>query len=816
MYGIKKAVILAAAMSGGPKRFFRGHEKIGERDNLSSSRKCIRLAHNSVRGTFEWPHDPDGATTLFRVRGMWDMYKSIPITFMNSVDMKTWADFEIVLNGTQIFKKVVQYANYRHWRFWPAFDFVFPSECLKQGRNEFIIRNRTRPFRVLPSATMTIPCELSQNTVYQISDVQVLALSESRLARSKPLPSGVHIGHLVGGHEGTYISDEDYSHLIDLSVREDQGNLFAFVLNSHYCEINLDAINVEAIKRAGLRVAIRNHFNYDGHSHHELTEAQYNMMLRRFIKRLGKHFVGFGPSERWGVMKKVVAEGGTTDLSAIVKEFRRQFRTLLKQHRQVSRKGDLWVADPSFYHRYYMMEGADFPGIEVMSSNVSLTAASARGTAKAFGKEGWGAQNAWECQCYGGLGTMAQHEKYDPAFNRSRKNLLWLTQHFLYLSGARLIYAESGLFQHRVTVEREFDDPRQVELRMVQREFNDFVRHYPLQAQPITDIAYLHGQYDISRIPPNPPFTGVAGFSHLSLKMLEVCYPEYDVNGLGDNVRHMTPPNHPRRDTFSDTPFGAADIVPVEAESATLSQYSLLILAGWNTMDDENFNRLVAYVKKGGVLTLLLPHLTSSTHAKDPCKSVRTKWLRALCGVDFAAGHEDTVDAPLNALKLAKESRREYPTAASLIRRQPRDVRYRAHGTYGAALRNLRNITVNARTVLEETYSEFPFLIERRLGKGHVFLFNLADYPKSPTIYEIINATLRDIAARVPAQVRLVSGQGISYSVYPEPRSTDLTVYAVMNDWFGARKTCRAIFEIRGRRVPVLLHRNQVKVISLG
>ncbi len=88
------------------------------------------------------------------------------------------------------------------------------------------------------------------------------------------------------------LSQDDFSRTIRLFSLERQGNLLAFLFNSHFCEIDPALINTGLIRQAGLAVAIRNHFNYAGPQSHQFTEAEYNRRLRRLIRALGPNFLG--------------------------------------------------------------------------------------------------------------------------------------------------------------------------------------------------------------------------------------------------------------------------------------------------------------------------------------------------------------------------------------------------------------------------------------------------------------------------------------------------------------------------------------------
>ncbi len=115
-----KVVIDAARLSGGPRAVFQAHDVVTKR--YSEPRLCISLRRNSVMGNFSWPYPSGNMRGVFRIRGMWDMLREMPLSFYNSVDLKTWGEFEVRLNGRRVFRGTGQFMNYRSWRFWPALE----------------------------------------------------------------------------------------------------------------------------------------------------------------------------------------------------------------------------------------------------------------------------------------------------------------------------------------------------------------------------------------------------------------------------------------------------------------------------------------------------------------------------------------------------------------------------------------------------------------------------------------------------------------------------------------------------------------------
>ena len=69
-----------------------------------------------------------------------------------------------------------------------------------------------------------------------------------------------------------------------------------------------------------------------------------------------------------------------------------------------------------------------------------------------------------------------------------------------------------------------------------------------------------------------------------------------------------------RRFFFSGTPYGDFDEVPTEAKQDYFDRYSLLLHLGWNTMIQEDYDKLSHFVENGGTLLIGLPQF--SRHVK--------------------------------------------------------------------------------------------------------------------------------------------------------------------------------------------------------
>ena len=794
---------------------FEGRESLSNmsadiRQNVSLPRRCVRLADQEVRGNFNLTERPAGASAVFRIRGMWDMYQELSELLLNAVSlMDTSGVFEVVLNERVIYHGRITFWNYRRWRFWPSIDIQFSADILKTGGNIFTIRNHTRAFKKLKQDT-PVPDRYLSNTAYQISDVQILLGDTGNPPAAQTLPDDTFLGHMIGGHDVVHLEKEDYSHAVDLFTRSRQGNLIVFLMNPGKTsfDIDLDLVDTASIIRSGLHVALRYYGDNKGAT---IPERQYVDKLKSFVTRLGKNFLGFGPHEQHGFMSRIIQENSSaTDISVYSRAYIDLFAQRVERIRGINRDALIWDTDPSFYSHFHMTAGASLPAVEFCVQNASLDIASARGAAKAFGKPRWAAINSFECQAYGGLQTLDREADADPLFERRRRDLWWLTQHLLYLGGARIMYSESGMFDHRVTLQKEFDDKHLCDLRADHEAAVDFARIHRLHGQPIACIAYLQGGYDIYK---GGVFAAsqveAMGNSLYSWKNLEVCFPGVK--------RHV--PAKENCDVFnvdklamvSDTPYGEADILPVAANTEVMGEYKILIASGWHTMDTPLLEKLESYVLRGGTLALLLPQLTTGTTKIDPCAHIDPAWLERLCGVKFSGQQEK--DTPLTGIRLSQNLKKDlFPSLRAYLRRKETN-----RNDSATLMKKIITPKDGVSVIAEDEKSGLPFLLEKKLGDGSVFLFNIADFPSREQTYQCINAALADIIDSTSFDVRLKQGAHINYYLYSmNSQRGEFRLFILNNDWFDTENATQAVFQFDGRDHCFEVPKRQVIVADLS
>lgn len=90
--------------------------------------------------------------------------------------------------------------------------------------------------------------------------------------------------------------------------------------------------------------------------------------------------------------------------------------------------------------------------------------------------------------------------------------------------------------------------------------------------------------------------------------MLRVFYPENEVDACGPEG------------WFTSTPYGPVDLLPVEAPQDVMDRYKLMLFLGWNTYDENDFQRIKQYVFDGGTLLLSAAHFNAELQPDQPVR----------------------------------------------------------------------------------------------------------------------------------------------------------------------------------------------------
>ena len=335
---------------------------------------------------------------------------------------------------------------------------------------------------------------------------------------------------------------------------------------------------------------------------------------------------------------------------------------------------------------------------EPPTGHSSLLLAGARGAARAFNKDLWGAH-------------IANHVTRCPADDdMARRNFILLCQSWLY--GARLIYDEESALYAFHDAPYAFSDPIPYERRRQYQWLYHFASAIEL-GEPEVNVAFLHGYCDClvgglqgsPGIPPTKvwgalgPETDGWGFDtpERGWELLSSFMPGVWLYPVEQDPRAI-------RQFFCGTPHGQVDLVPIDAAPSTLSAYGLLVLPGWNTMTEDAHASLLEYARSGGHLVLSAAQCTEHVSrefllAKQDFRLFRDGDLRELAGVQVGA-----VKGMIDSIHWEDGQVCGCPGLPAVA------------------------TTVDSAQVLAADQDGRPVLVENRVGQGKVWMLTAGEY----------------------------------------------------------------------------------------
>ncbi|MBQ6470555.1 MAG: hypothetical protein IJJ33_01100, partial [Victivallales bacterium] len=297
------------------------------------------------------------------------------------------------------------------------------------------------------------------------------------------------------------------------------------------------------------------------------------------------------------------------DMREAMEHYLTWLRKSIDEARQVA-PGKTAFGDASGGHRYCYLAGVDYERTETMVPHTQHLCSQARPAAESLGHGEWGVHIA------------IQHA-VQPYFE-NHLNLYFLSLYQPWMMGANFLYEEDSLFLLFKEERQCWDDFATKGKRDMTRDFFRFAKTHPRKGRNVRRIAFLEGRYAapfngfICDVEQTPDYSVWGLFGNNSPawghRQPEKCRQLLDVLMPGASTLPLRQQYDKRRFFFSGTPYGDFDEVPVEASAQYLSHYQLLLNLGWNTMIQEDHDKLLDYVKGGGTLFTGLPQF--STHVR--------------------------------------------------------------------------------------------------------------------------------------------------------------------------------------------------------
>ncbi len=400
---------------------------------------------------------------------------------------------------------------------------------------------------------------------------------------------------------------------------------------------------------------------------------------------------------------------------------------------------------PSVMFKTFKAAGYNWVGAETMYSSLEPLVAFLRGFCKANDMKKFGVHHALQWSS-----TPLKDEKH---YDRYR-----LALYLSYMLGVTDINTEEGLWR----MEEYFLHPHRfkdecLEHLKQEQDFYHYIKTHTRSGKFYTPFAFVSGKHD-----------GILMFGDNNMwgwdNTPQTC-AEDSWRGLLKTVYPLSRPQDPLYrhgigdwkeplGYYTGTPVGNADVIPMESNLNVLSDYKLLIFAGYNMCEAEEAQKLYDFVKQGGKVILTRAHLTNTT---DYEKIRQFDLSFENHSFSFTNGNAEFVEDTINGVSLAV-----CKTAA------------------------------NADEVLSVTDSGLPLVCKYIIGKGEVILFNTKVYPAHQSIKDMYESLVKAEIEKAAQSESVWSktGNDVGTAAYKQEDGS-MHIYFIAVDWYNGRDGIR-------------------------
>ncbi len=405
--------------------------------------------------------------------------------------------------------------------------------------------------------------------------------------------------------------------------------------------------------------------------------------------------------------------------------------------------------------KYLYKAGLDRVDLEMTYDRLTEFYYSAtKGATIAYDKERFGADMAmvW----YGGN----QHDEL--WFKRWRTSL-----YHAFIRGADPIYAEHGLMDYKALGKNLDMDSLEVKrFRAELAEFENFTRNnLRPDGFPMAKIAFVYGNLD-SMAMGQPYVWGQRGENNgIPSGTAEHSWDIFD--SIYQKRSWEFRYRFGERDLSGNPPLGQADVIPIEASIDKLQQYDCLIFLGWNTMTEDQYDKLKLYVKNGGDILCTLGHLDTRTSRNNPVELIHNGDLAELFGVKVAL-NDKKCRFGIKFKQNPENSNYQFPlwTAVS-------DPKY-GDGEFPLADVELISAEITAAASEDfadtwENMDRYPVITTNKLGEGRAFLLHTPEYPGCHGLRRLYTDLITFFAAaHQDKNLQIETSESVRYAVYEE------------------------------------------------
>lgn len=421
---------------------------------------------------------------------------------------------------------------------------------------------------------------------------------------------------------------------------------------------------------------------------------------------------------------------------------------------------NVYHTGPSVYFKYFMQAGWERAGAETMYNTMELVQLFLRGALDSYGVQKHGVHHALQW-------ASAPHDA--PEHSRRFRLALYIS----YMQGATDINTEEGLWH----MEEDFVHFNRMsegclEHLKQQQDFHKYLASHTRRGHFYTPFAMVHGRYDgfvdfrrnytWGWFPSDSKPQGINTDAENSWDLLKVFYPQ---SRPGESIyRHPCPTDKPQG-YFSSTPLGNVDALPIEKAPFAEMHYGALAFMGYNFYEKEDFERIEAFVRRGGKLIMTQAHMTDTTAYEE----IRDRHIHCCETVfSFTEGEPEFAEDTVNGVSLP--------------------------------------ICTNAKVgeVLSCTDSGRPLVSRYKMGEGEVVLFHAGVYPAHPAIRSLYEDELRDTMKTLTEKEHswVYCGDDVQFTVYDDSEVRE--IYLIAPDWYRAPEALRhAEIRVGENRYPV-------------
>lgn len=413
-----------------------------------------------------------------------------------------------------------------------------------------------------------------------------------------------------------------------------------------------------------------------------------------------------------------------------------------KRFNEIRTLGATRHTGPATVFKYLYEGGYTWLGAETMYSTMEPLLGFLRGFAKDKQMNSFGVHNAvqWSSTPLGA-----------PEHMRRFRLALYVS----YILGTTDINTEEGFWHMEEYYEHHhrFGNTCKEHLAQ-QQDFFRYVSSHTRSGVFHTPYAFLSGRDDGITFFVRDRSWGITGnctVAERSWELIKSVYPQSDP--CTNVYKHNCPADRPVG-YHSSTPYGNADIIPVEGRQETLNGYKSLIFLGYNRMTAEDAIKLKNSVENGARLLCTRAHLSKTS--------------------DIACVQNGNLEFDMHALTLSDG----IP-----------DFR---DDTFNGKKVSVCTNPEKCDEVLLYTDSGIPLLCRYSVGKGEILLFSVKDYPCNEAIKEIYGNELIKCAkaACEDEQVWAESDDDTEFAVYNQDDGSK-HVYFIAVDWYRAPEKIR-------------------------